>query len=677
MSASLLLAGDPRSMWKRYIVALLLIAGLLTTSHFAPHWSIQANAKNAELLNISGRQRMLSQRILLLSAQLAEDYDQSSADELSRTIQQFADSQTGLAKTPSVRSKLSKLYGAPAHLNDRVLEFSFLALDVADPMADTNKAYRKLRTFDSRALLQDLDLAVAGIEEMAGQNIERLKSIQTWSLYAAIVILFLEAVLIFLPAQLSVTRFIKKLEKNSEALVEANEEVRDQNRSLQDLQQKLESDRRRDHLTGLSNRFGINLSLEAFTSDDETPDHDLSVFHIDLNGFRLINDTYGQKSGDMVLKQVASVLTEGAPDASLVARIGSDEFLVAIKAEAKEEELHAFASALRQLIEQPIDIATAKCHIGASIGIASTSLVECLPQKLLRFADIALPRAKRLGAGRSVLFKMDLLEELQTQKDTAQEIDTAFAESQFAVHYQPIFCARTRTINSLEALVRWELPEHGIQSAGLFMDHIYRLGLSSKLDQFVLSRVLEDVENAKANGIPMPKVAINVSAASLMDTDYLERVSAFTMPESGLALEISESVDFERHMEHITKRVADFTLKGLDIEIDDFGTGHASLYSFKKLRPSRIKIARELVMDVEAAEDTRQMVQTICTLAKSFGASIVAEGVEDENMAAALTTLGCDYLQGFGLSRPCGYEQTLAQLQSERAGKTDSLEAAA
>ena len=496
---------------------------------------------------------------------------------------------------------------------------------------------------------------------MAGQNIERLKSIQTWSLYAAIVILFLEAVLIFLPAQLSVTRFIKKLEKNSEALVEANEEVRDQNRSLQDLQQKLESDRRRDHLTGLSNRFGINLSLEAFTSDDETPDHDLSVFHIDLNGFRLINDTYGQKSGDMVLKQVASVLTEGAPDASLVARIGSDEFLVA----------------LRQLIEQPSDIGTAKCHIGASIGIASTSLVECLPQKLLRFADIALTRAKRLGAGRSVLFKMDLLEELQTQKDTAQEIDTAFAESQFAVHYQPIFCARTRTINSLEALVRWEHPEHGIQSAGLFMDHIYRLGLSSKLDQFVLSRVLEDVENAKANGIPMPKVAINVSAASLMDTDYLERVSAFTMPESGLALEISESVDFERHMEHITKRVADFTLKGLDIEIDDFGTGHASLYSFKKLRPSRIKIARELVMDVEAAEDTRQMVQTICTLAKSFGASIVAEGVEDVNMAAALTTLGCDYLIGFGLSRPCGYEQTLAQLQSERAGKTDSLEAAA
>ena len=671
MSASLLLAGDPRSIWKRYVIALLLIAGLLTTSHFAPQWSIEANAKNAELINTSGRQRMLSQRILVLSSQLAEDYTEATADELNDTIQLFSDTQSSLGKNSSVRSQLSKLYGEPAQLNDRVLQFSLMALVVADPKADTAAAYRDLQAFDSTALLNDLDQAVAEIEVMAGNNIQRLKSIQSWSLYAAIFILFLEAVLIFLPAQLSVTRFIKKLEENSEALHEANEEVRDQNRSLQDLQQTLESDRRHDQLTGIANRFGIKLALNAFESEDDEHDHNLSVFHIDLNGFRLINDTYGQKSGDMVLRHVARVLTEGAPDASLVARIGSDEFLVAINAQASEEELHAFASALKQLIEQPIDIGTAKCHIGASIGIASTSLVECPPQKLLPYADIALNRAKRLGAGRCVLFKMDLLEELQTQKDVAQELDTAFAEAQFAVHYQPIFCARTRKINSLEALVRWDHPEHGTQSAGQFMDHIYRLGLSSKLDQFVLARVLEDVENAKANGVPMPKVAINVSAASLMDTDYLDRVAACTLPESGLALEISESVDFERHMEHITKRVADFTLKGLDIEIDDFGTGHASLYSFKKLRPSRIKIARELVMDVEAAEDTRQMVQTICTLAKSFGASIVAEGVEDENMAAALTTLGCDYLQGFGLSRPGSYEHTLEQLRS------DGLEAAA
>ncbi|MEO1189351.1 MAG: EAL domain-containing protein, partial [Pseudomonadota bacterium] len=286
-------------------------------------------------------------------------------------------------------------------------------------------------------------------------------------------------------------------------------------------------------------------------------------------------------------------------------------------------------------------------------------------------------RAKRSGGGRAVLFAMDLLDELRTQKEAAQELDVAFAADQFTVYYQPIYCARRRTINSLEALVRWEHPSRGIRSAGEFMDHIYRLGLSSKLDQLVLSRVLADIESAETKGAPMPRVAINVSAASMMDSDYLERVSACSLPSVGLSLEISESVDFERHMEHMTKRVAEFAAKGLDFEIDDFGTGHASIYCFKKLRPSRIKIARELVLDVETAQDTRQMIQTICTLAKSFGASIVAEGVENEDMAATLSLLGCDYLQGFGLSRPKNFDQTLKQLKAPEASNTIDVEAAA
>lgn len=677
MTASILLTGDPRSIWKRYIIALALVAGLLMTSHLAPQWSIRANAKNADLITISGRQQLLSQRILVLSSQLAEGYDAQTASELTETIKTFSNSQTDLANTSRVRSQLSKLYGSPGNLNDRVLEFSLLALVVADPMANTGRAYSDLRAFDSTALLSDLDLAVAGIETMAQNDIERLKTLQNWSLYAALLIILLEAVLIFLPAQLSVTRFIKKLEENSEALQQANEEAQNKNRSLMQMQDKLESDRRRDHLTGLANRFGINLSLRAIADDEETADSQLSVFHIDLDGFRLINDTYGQRSGDLVLKYVARALRSCAPDPTMVARIGSDEFLVALNAEASEDELHAFAGALKELIEKPIDIGTAKCHIGASIGIASTSLAGCTPKRLLPFADVALSRAKRRGGGRTVLFAVDLLKELRAQKDIAQELDIAFATEQFAVHYQPIFCSRSRKIVSLEALVRWENPDRGIQSAGQFMEHIYRLGLSSKLDQFVLTRVLEDIECAEGRGVPMPKVAINVSAASLMDTDYLDRVAACELPSMGLSLEISESVDFERHMEHITKRVADLTSKGLDIEIDDFGTGHASLYSFKKLRPSRIKIARELVLDVEAAQDTRQMIQTICTLAKSFNAQIVAEGVENEDMATTLTLLGCDYLQGFGLSRPKSYEDTLQQLQTlETVSQADTVAAA-
>jgi|GEM_PF-6253340 len=662
MSASLLLAGDPRSIWKRYLVALVLIAGLLTTTHLAPQWTLNANAKNAELMSVGGRQRVLSQRILLLSAELADTYDQETATELTETTQLFSDSQIMLNNNMRLNTELSRLYGSPANLNDRVLEFGLLALVVADPEADTVEAYRDLLAFDSGTLLHDLGLAVAGIETMAENDVERLKAIQKWSLYAAVVILLLEGVLIFLPAQLSVSRFIKRLEENSAELREAKDEALEQNRSLQDMQAKLERDRRRDPLTGLANRAGIDFALKQLSEDESETERTLNLFHIDLDGFRLINDTYGSKSGDRVLRHVAAILSKCAPDAGLVARIGSDEFLVILNTSADDSDLLAFANGLKQLIEKPIDIETAKCHIGASIGIASTSLGSTSPEQMLANADVALNRAKHSGGGRVVLFTMDLLEELREHKQTAEELHIAFTENQFAVHYQPIFCARSRTVNSLEALVRWEHPDRGTQSASYFMDHIHRLGLASKLDQFVMTRVLEDIEAAASTPSPMPKVAINVSAASLMDTDYLDRVADCVLPATGLSLEISESVDFERHIEHITKRVADFASKGLEIEIDDFGTGHASLYSFKKLRPSRVKIARELVSDVETAEETRQMIKTICTLAKSFGATTVAEGVEDEIMATTLTLLGCDYLQGFGLSRPKNYEKTLTEL---------------
>lgn len=664
MSASILLAGDPRGIWKRYVVALVVIAGLLLTSHLAPQWSVNASAKNAELLNISDRQRMLSQRVQVLSTQVIEGYSESSAADLIETVQLFSDSQNKLANNSRVRSQLRKLYGSPVFLNDRVREFSLLALVVADPKADRIQAYRDLRAFDTEALYSDLDLAVSGIEEMAAADVARLKALQKWSLYVAIFVLLLEAGLIFLPAQISVTRFIDKLEEKSDALRRAHEVMRQKNQSLLEMKAQIEKDHRIDQLTGLANRLGINSALEFIAKEDGRGDRSLNVFHIDLDGFRLINDAYGQQAGDLVLKQVATILQECAPNPDLIARIGSDEFLIVLAAPASMDELLVFASAVRQVIEKPIDIGSAKCHISASIGIASSGQEEWSYKELIAYADLALKRAKSLGSGRSVLFEADLLEELRLEKELAQELDAAFAKRQFTVHYQPIFTALDRKIESLEALVRWDRPGHGTQSAGLFMDHIYRLGLSSKLDQFVLSQVLEDIDSAKLAGVPLPKIAINVSAGSLMDSDYLARISACGLPESGLSLEISESVDFERHMEQIHSRISAFRDIGLEIEIDDFGTGHASLYSFKTLRPSRVKIARELVIDVETAQDTQQMVETIATLAKSFGAAVVAEGVENEDMAKALTLLGCDYLQGFGLSRPKSYDQTLQQLKT-------------
>ncbi len=667
---ALVATGNPKALWQRYVVAVALIAALLTTTHIAASMALQVSGANADLINTSGRQRMLSQRVMFLSLQAADHNEQGVVDNLRASIELLTTSQKRLAQEPRLSADLVALYEAPGDLNARVQRFAALANGVAAQTSDSPQYLEELLVFDHALLLKDLDAAVSGFEALSEADSKRLELVQTLSFYAAIFILIIEGILIFVPAQLTVTKSIDRLEKQKRVVNKAKVDAVRRNRELEVLKNKVEHEALHDALTGLPNRRALELSMQKVKSLAEQRDAVVSVMHIDLDRFKMINDTLGHAAGDFVLQHVAHILKKCASEKDLVARVGGDEFVILAELNASKSELGARAESIISSMRKPIPYKDTICHFGASIGIGigissqQSTMVD--PSELLVKADIALYRAKELGKGRFEFFSEELAADVEMTKRTSDDLLLALQNDDFTVHYQPIFDARSGELVSVEALARWQHPQLGLLSAGQFIKQVESLGLMAELDAIVLSKIERDLSTAQRLGAPLPRIAINVSARSLLEGDFIERILASRLPAHGLALEVSETVDFDGEIGLIMTRLAEVKAHGVDVEIDDFGTGHASLFSFRKLAPDRIKIARELVADVVTSANTRQMVHGICHLAKALGTETVAEGVETELMQDTLRLLGCNYLQGFGLSKPKSFDTLLEELSQNR-----------
>lgn len=658
--------GNPKHLWKRYIVAVILIAALLGTTHIAGSMALQASANNAELINLSGRQRMLSQRILYLSLQSTGNEAAAIRPRLEDSVTLLLKTQDRLSGEQSLSQELMDLYKGGGELDARVKAFGDLALQVSNSTESTEASLEQLLAFDNEALLNDLNHAVSLFEAIAEHDSDRLEFVQNTSFYAALVILLIEALLIFLPAQTVVTRSISNLETQSEIVTRAKVEAVKRNRELETLKDQVEHEAMHDALTSLPNRRALEKHMSELKSAAQNNAGIISVLHVDLDRFKQINDTLGHAAGDHVLKHVAQTLLKCTEEGDMVARVGGDEFVILPALNASSETLKALAERIIGAMKQPIPYKDNICHFGASIGIgigissADTTTVDL--SDLLVKADIALYRAKELGRGRYEFFTPELATKVEAAKRVTDELLEAFEQNQFCIHYQPIFCARNIRISSMEALVRWDHPERGILSAGSFIEGVYQLGLAAELDIIVLEQIERDLQSARTDGRFLPPIAINVSANSLKRGYLLKRISSSPLIDHGLTLEISESVDFENEIDDINAQLDQIRSLGVQVEIDDFGTGHASVFSFQQIEPDGIKIARELLIDVKHSQKTRRLVSGTCKLAKSFGASVVAEGAEDMETASILQALGCDYIQGFGLSRPKSLRQLLVEL---------------
>jgi diguanylate cyclase (GGDEF)-like protein/PAS domain S-box-containing protein len=435
-------------------------------------------------------------------------------------------------------------------------------------------------------------------------------------------------------------------------LTTAKAESDAKNVELEMAKSRIEHNALHDPLTSLANRRKLDVELDGISRGSRNERQTFAILHLDLDRFKQINDTLGHAAGDAMLVHAANVLSRTVRQTDIVARIGGDEFVIVAKGTNSQEEMAHLANRIIAELRQPIDFEGFECRCGVSIGIAMASGLNIDARRILVNADMALYRAKAMGRNRHEFFTQNLQAEIISHKRTADELLAGIERQEFVTWYQPQFDAVTTELTGVEALVRWQHPHHGILAPDRFLKIAEDLNVTSVLDHIVLETVLRDKHRWVQMGLHVPKVSVNVSSRRLHDQSLVEVLTNLDIPPNQISFELVESIFLDEHEDIAATNLKQIKALGIDIEIDDFGTGHTSIVSLLKLKPKRLKIDRQLVMPILHSPQERALVRSIIEIARSLGVETVAEGVETMQHAALLRELGCDLLQGYAFARP-------------------------
>ncbi|MCF3639045.1 EAL domain-containing protein [Rhizobium sp. TRM95111] len=425
-----------------------------------------------------------------------------------------------------------------------------------------------------------------------------------------------------------------------------------------------------DHLTGLPNRRYLDRFLSQCATGAAGTQR-LALLHIDLDRFKEINDTLGHKAGDRMLVHAADLLRAHARGEDFVARVGGDEFVFAACGN-QERNLAELASSIVGAMREPVTIDGHICRFGASIGIATDVGGQTDAHQLLINADLALYRAKNKGRGRHEFFSHEIQTQISASRQTADEILAGIEECRFVPVYQPQFCARSLDFAGVETLARWEHPRRGQLAPDSFLAIAEEIGVVAAIDRQILEAAVADLHRWEALGIAVPKLSVNVSSRRLHEPDLGTALQALDVDPRKVSFELLESIFLDDCDRTVLENLADIRRFGIDIEIDDFGTGHASIVSLLKLRPRRLKIDRQLIRPIVRSPAQRKLVGTIIEIGRSLDIGVVAEGVETAAHVAILRELGCDLLQGYALAHPMGADALVEFVKGESWRTTDS-----
>ena len=400
-----------------------------------------------------------------------------------------------------------------------------------------------------------------------------------------------------------------------------------------------------DLLTGLPNRRYLDEMLEGLASVDEEGES-IALLHIDLDRFKEINDTLGHAAGDAMLVHAAKVLKANIRQTDFVARTGGDEFVVVCTSDGTQARMASLAERIIRRMQRPVSYQGTECRFGVSVGITSETGKIVDPKRLLVNADIALYRAKSRGRNRHEFFTETLQEEIVNTKRLADEILKGLEANEFLAYYQPQFDARTLRIVGVEALVRWQHPQHGLMMPETFLRAAEELNVVPAIDRLVLNQALRQYADWNAAGLLIPRVSVNVSARRLEDEELIPSIREMGIKPGTVSFELVELIFLDESDALVASNITQLKDLGIDIEIDDFGTGYASILSLLKLKPRRLKIDRQLVQPIVRSETQKQLVGSIIDIGSSLGIEVVAEGVETLTHVRVLRELGCDILQG-------------------------------
>lgn len=430
--------------------------------------------------------------------------------------------------------------------------------------------------------------------------------------------------------------------------------------------EKLRHQAYHDHLTALPNRVKGMEHLAFMLGYARQQQSQLAVLFIDIDDFKVVNDTLGHSTGDRLLQSVSDRISSVLRGEDAVARLGGDEFLVITGLLHHPGDGEAIADKLLGVLEEPFIIDDNAFHVSVSIGVCLFPDDGDDAETLLRNADSAMYQAKHAGKNRYALYHDQMTRQAAERAALLDDLRRAIRLSQFELHYQPLIDVSGPGVIGVEALVRWRHPQQGLIPPDRFIPLAESSGLILAIGEWVLRQACRDLPQWRQQGHSLEYVAVNISARQLQWEGF-DRLMTRVLQESGLeagslVLEITESMLMEMTPQ-VARELQALKANGSRLAIDDFGTGYSSLNRLKHLPISKLKIDRSFVDELETDENDRAIVRAVIAMARSLGLQVVAEGVETAGQAQWLVAEGCTLLQGFHFSQPLPADQLLEYIQ--------------
>jgi diguanylate cyclase (GGDEF)-like protein len=432
-----------------------------------------------------------------------------------------------------------------------------------------------------------------------------------------------------------------------------------------------------DQLTGMPNRQLCHDRLQQALAQARREQSRVGVLFIDLDGFKNINDSLGHIAGDELLKDTALRLGAAVRDVDTVGRFGGDEYVVILPQLQATLEIEAVIERIMAALERPFTINERESFISCSIGATVFPEDGLTADELLRKADTAMYGAKSAGRSRCVFFTKEMDVRVQDRLALSSDLRRAIERDELFVVYQPVISLDGNRVASAEALLRWRHPTRGLVSPALFIPILEDTGLIESVGAWVLNTALRDLAGWRREGLRLQRVAVNVAARQLLESDFLatvvEALRLADLDPYHLELELTET-GLIRDLAAANARLNDLAALGVRIAIDDFGTGYSSLSYLNELTFDALKIDRAFVANLPA-EKSLAIVKAIVAVARALDKEVVAEGVEFERQRLQLSKLGCSRAQGYLFGTPleaCAFAKWLAEFHSSAQTDRDT-----
>jgi diguanylate cyclase (GGDEF)-like protein/PAS domain S-box-containing protein len=422
-----------------------------------------------------------------------------------------------------------------------------------------------------------------------------------------------------------------------------------------------------DTLTKLPNRRKFFSLLSGSIKQAKETNKKLAVFFIDLDHFKLINDTLGHRIGDELLQIIAKRIINCLGKNDIVSRQSGDEFTVLLKDISNSIELESIAKKLHHIITKPVHLMDNEYSLTASIGISVYPEHSEFPEDLLKDAEHAMYLAKSKGKNAYQFYQTGMSENLNRTMELAQSLLRASRLNEFSLNYQPIINSKVNNIVGLEALLRWKHSKIGFISPVEFIPIAENLGLIIPIGEWIIRTACTHGKQLHDNGFDKMYISVNVSAKQFEEKNFIPNLinilNETKFNPHYLKIEITESTVM-KDLEDLATKLSKLEDLGIDVLLDDFGTGYSSLSYLRKLPISTLKIDRSFIQDIHIDADQEAIIRTIVTMAKSLRMGVIAEGVELENQMSFLQDIDCFDIQGFLYSKPIPFETLNELLQN-------------